>query len=332
MKANTNKGNKIRERYVDIAKGISILCITLLHYEDGLLNNHWNIFIGLFMIPMFYITTGWIGAISNINISFKELARKRCKQIGLPYIYWSLIILLFDLILFIIQYYDAYFIYREVYKTITLRGIGTLWFLPALFFGELIWNWLKVKKWFYIIVALFCTLIYQYFYAEFFSGKDGEIYKILDAPFRTISSALNAWIYICIGYYVCQAFKISQLTKLSLGCIGVILTIGGFYFIPYVKIPYVISIIECIGLLLIFYSCQYWKIWNYLNYWGRNSLSLMVTHYSITLVICHIVIENLFNSIFVGWITIAAFCISMLIQYLITTILNKKYPFLLGKI
>ena len=134
-----------RHRYIDIVKGLSILCIVLLHYEVGVFPKELNIFIGSFMITAFYVTSGWLDAMGSKAISIKEYTRKRFQQLGKPYIYWSVIILMFDLILCLFNYYDAQYLAKEIYKTITLRGIGTLWFLPALFFGGIIWQWLKRK-------------------------------------------------------------------------------------------------------------------------------------------------------------------------------------------
>ena len=102
-----------RTQYIDIAKGISIIWIDALHHEQRTL---------------------------------KELIKKRWRQLGIPYILWTIIILVFDCILWTLDYYDNYFIGREVYKTLTLRGIGTLWFLPALFSGEILWYIIRKKK------------------------------------------------------------------------------------------------------------------------------------------------------------------------------------------
>lgn len=328
-----NRNNQVfkRERYIDIVKGISILCITFLHYEDGLLSERWNVFIGLFMVSMFYFVAGWVNALTGKNLTTKELAAKRWRQLGLPYVYWSLIILSFDLILFAFQYYDIYFISREMYKTLTLRGIGTLWFLPALFGGELIWNWLKNKSGIYAIVALCLSLIYMHLYTGYFSEKEESIYKIIDAPFRSINSVLNAWILIGIGYYAYKLAYYLKTFKHWLVIVGLFLTIGAYWGIPYVNVPFLISTMECLGLMLVFYSCQHWKVWNYFDYWGRNSLSLMVTHYSITLVICKIIVENILDMQFYGWTTIYAFVMSMIFTYFITLIINKYFPYLLGK-
>lgn len=320
-----------RERGVDIVKGLSILCITFLHYEDGLLSERWNVFISLFMVSMFYFVAGWVNALTGKNLTTKKIAAKRWRQIGLPYVYWSLIIICFDFILFAFQYYDLYFISREMYKTLTLRGIGTLWFLPALFGGELIWNWLKNKTWIYLVLAFCLSLTYLHFYTEVFTGKEENIYKIIGAPFYSISSILNAWIIIGIGYYAYNLIQYLKIFKHWFSVIGLLLTIGAYWWIPYVHVPYLISTMECLGLMLIFYSCQHWKIWNYFDYWGRNSLSLMVTHYSITLVICKIIVENILKMQFNGWVTIYAFVVSMIFTYFITLILNKYFPYLLGK-
>ena len=142
----------MRERYVDMLKGLSILCITLLHYENGVLPKNLNIFIGSFMISAFYVTSGWVSAMRSNKQSLKELVKKRWKQLGVPYLWWTLIILLFDFVLYAFGYFDLRYIGGEFYKAITLRGIGTLWFLPALFGGEVIWYWIKRQDNFWIII------------------------------------------------------------------------------------------------------------------------------------------------------------------------------------
>ena len=153
--------NLPRAKYLDEAKGLGILCIVFLHYENGVIPGTVNTFIGSFMITIFYIVAGWIMAMKNVQTPTRELAKKRFRSLGLPYIYWTGIIIIFDIILWAFGYYNNYFIAREVYKSIVLRGIGTLWFLPALFFGEIIWNWLLRRHWAMWIIALAAILIYQ---------------------------------------------------------------------------------------------------------------------------------------------------------------------------
>lgn len=332
-----------RARYLDEAKGLGILCIVFLHYENGVIPSSVNIFIGSFMITIFYIVSGWIMAIMDRKISTYDLARKRLRSLGLPYAYWTVIILIFDIILWATGYYDNYFIAREIYKSIVLRGIGTLWFLPALFFGEIIWNWLSKRHWSLWLFALIVILIYEHEYNVFFASRTTPHWNIIKAPFYTINSALHATMSVGLGYLTYKGIhKIKLLDNIALTCLlGIMLCISAYFmannldllFGDYNQYLWLLCapIFGPIGFILIFYSSQNNRLWNYFDYWGRNSLSLMVTHYSIVQVLITIFIVNLLHLPFTGWITILAFIASMPIQWGITELLTKLTPKLIAK-
>lgn len=65
----------MRERYIDIVKGLSILCITLLHYVHNVFPNEVNVFVGSFMITSFYVTSGWVSAMHPSQRSLKEFIK-----------------------------------------------------------------------------------------------------------------------------------------------------------------------------------------------------------------------------------------------------------------
>lgn len=183
------------------------------------------------MITAFYVTSGWISAMHPSQRMPKELIKRRWKQLCITYLRWTAIILVFDFILLGFGYYDILYIGREVYKTITLRGIGTLWFLPALFGGEIIWTWLKrqIKIWI-IVLALVITIIYKHYYNQILGDKTETIYRIIDAPFRTVSNILRAWIGIAFGYYAYCILKdnILKASKTSLMAMGLAFCIFAF--------------------------------------------------------------------------------------------------------
>lgn len=73
------------------------------------------------------------------------------------------------------------------------------------------------------------------------------------------------------------------------------------------------------------------KLMEFFNYWGRNSLVLMVTHYSIVLVLFRVAIEQGLRISFDGTITLVCFILSLPIQYLLNLFINKYAKFTLGK-
>ncbi len=331
-----------RARYLDIAKGLGILCITFLHYENGVIPSTVNTFIGSFMITIFYIVAGWIMGMKPKTEPTSVLFKKRLRSLGLPYLYWTGIILIFDIILWAFGYYSSYFIARETYKSIVLRGIGTLWFLPALLFGEAIWNWLSQKSRWYWALCLVIIFTYQWFFNAFWGNKSSDMWNIVKAPFISINSATGAAVNVAAGYLAYRMINRLRLLKANglTFLIGLFLCIFAYFTANYLGDWFEFEvtrhlwsicspILGPLGFILMFYCIQSSRLLNYLDYWGRNSLSLMVTHYSIVMVIFTIIVVKFMHIPFNGWITIMAFVVSMPIQYLITEILTRYSPTLL---
>ena len=328
-----------RQRYIDEAKGLGILCIAFLHYENGLLPAAVNTFIGSFMITVFYIAAGWIMAMKDYRISTRDLARRRLRSLGLPYLYWTGIILAFDCVLWAFGYYDTCFIAREAYKSIVLRGIGTLWFLPALFFGEVGWNWLREKNKIWWIVALAAIVIYGYWYAQVFLHADGAKMKIIQAPFFTLKNASHALFYVAAGYLIQKVYSRLNLSTRCEAMAGIALCAAAYFSASYLHLVFgkasgilwmfFAPVLGPVGFMLIFKSIQDSPLLDFFDYWGRNSLSLMVTHYSIVLVLLKIISVNVLHLEFTGWITVAAFAVSMLMQWVVTVMIERHAPKLL---
>lgn len=328
-----------RLTYIDQAKGLGILCITFLHYENGVLPGPVNTFIGSFMISIFYVVAGWVMAMKDQRIPTRELSRRRLRSLGLPYLYWTIILLAFDCILWAFGYYDTYFIAREAYKSLVLRGIGTLWFLPALFVGEVGWNWLRDRNKVWWLVALTLITAYGYGYGLVFSHAAGSKMKIIQAPFYTISHALSAVKYVAFGFLIYKWYARCQLSVFVEALLGIGLCIVAYCSASYLHWfvggaasylwSYCAPILGPVGFILLFKALQKFSCFNYFDYWGRHSLSLMVTHYSIVQVLLTITIVNVRHQPFTGWITIIAFIVSMPIQWIITVLIERYAPQLL---
>ena len=136
----------MRYRFIDILKGFSIIAIMLLHYENGVFPRYLNMWIGCFMVAAFYFISGWLMA-SKESDSWSVWWKKRKNSLVMPYIYFSFIIIIFDILLCLLGEMQAKILFRDIYKTLVLRGIGTLWFIPALLGGEAITRVLLRVKW-----------------------------------------------------------------------------------------------------------------------------------------------------------------------------------------
>ena len=332
-----------RLKYIDILKGFSILCIVLLHFEKGVLPIWLNTWIGNFMISAFFFTSGWIVGINQKEITVKELFFKRLKTLGKPYLYFSLLILVFDVLWMLVGDYDVRFLAREIYKTITLRGIGTLWFLPSLFFGELIFRYLlNNSNMFLNVIVLLLTLTYWHFYNIWSNSyrNISEIYQLIDAPFYTIRNVCFSWPVIGIAYILSSRLntRLSQTKLFWIVLLGLCITglsiyiCGGFMPFSLGFFSLIITpVIGPLGLLLLAYPIKSGILCKFLSFWGVNSLILMVTHYSIILVICQKIDYAIYQQPFLGPRTLIWFMITIIIEYPIVWFFNNKARFMLGK-
>ena len=66
MKSSPNSKDKHIDS-IDWMKGLCIICITMLHIENGLLPIWANYFISIFMITGFYVTNGWIHGLKTLS-------------------------------------------------------------------------------------------------------------------------------------------------------------------------------------------------------------------------------------------------------------------------
>lgn len=332
-----------RATYIDAAKGVAILCIAFLHFEKGVIPYWLNIWIGLFMITTFYFTAGWVRALQDKRISCKELCLKRIKQLGVPYLWFSLLILLFDLIWCAAGYMESRIVLRDIYKTITLRGIGTLWFLPALFIGELLFNYIKNGRrwWLRAIVGALVTFGVSHLYYNLWAPLRGisDFYKLIDSPMQPIVRGLAAWPVVAAGYLTAKYLwkRMSSLGSVALALIGC--GVLAFSILLILQPPFRIFFVNdmlsnclpALGFMCLFAACAQNIIKRFFVFWGVNSLVLMCTHYSILQEIFITFNKEVMHRPFEGWITIVYFIITLILTYPLVSLFNGKLKFMIGK-
>lgn len=117
---NHNSAQQNRISWIDIARGIGICLVVMGHVYRS---NPILIWICSFHMPLFFILSGWLRGCERKQVEWGWFIRKKCESLIVPlliflpstYIYWLIV--------------ERYF--REF-------GIGPMWFLPVLFFAEIV--------------------------------------------------------------------------------------------------------------------------------------------------------------------------------------------------
>ncbi|MBO7192806.1 MAG: acyltransferase family protein [Bacteroidaceae bacterium] len=339
---------KKRSLSIDMVKGLSIMTLFFLHFENGWMNCDYNYFI--VRSPAFYIVVGWLWGMSSNKKTIKGHWEKRKKGLVKPYIWLSLIFIIFDAIMVLMQLMDIRALGRDIFKTLSLRGIGTLWFLPALLGGEILFIYLSnrnkiIKSLAYVLCFILIVTI-NIFVSSLFS-KNETLHFITYSLTRVIKDICDTFIYISIAYYISKAYgkNIFNLKKGFQFSIGLTLLSIAFYIFNFVIGKYTSNeiietaffmIANCcsgFGILLFFKSIEQFKPFaTPLSYCGRNSLTIMAFHFCLLFQIVLIFNKAVMgNNHYYGEITIIYFLIAVILQIGIIELINRKFPFIIGK-
>ncbi|MCR5526213.1 MAG: acyltransferase family protein [Lachnospiraceae bacterium] len=132
--------------YLDLAKGIGIILVVLGHIEY--ISKDLRIFIVSFHMPLFFVVSGILLSISGAHErDFKDILGRRVRRILLPYLYFSILDVIIYIGYFMLTKRDGGWstVFMDILQTFTLYGISVLWFLPALFFSEILFIALMKK-------------------------------------------------------------------------------------------------------------------------------------------------------------------------------------------
>ena len=154
----------------------------------------------------------------------------------------------------------------------------------------------------------------------------------------------GAWIGIAAGYMFYKLYnEYWRINSISRDLItGITLCVVSYYLETRTQLPsslWTISapLLSPIGLVLICKAWQQNSLVRYVNifftYWGKHSMALMVTHYSIVLLIC-ILLNQLIvgDQKLIGWNSLIWFVVAMFIEYYLVLFLEKRFPKIFGKV
>jgi hypothetical protein len=163
-------------------------------------------------MPMFFIVSGILLAIKNDEIRpFKEVAKNRFRGIMIPYFWFSFFYLLVVVTALIKGEIAPASLYLNIWYVLSGYGMNVLWFLPALYLGELLFIIIRRKIRddipFITIVVLSNAIVYL---ASFFLGIAKYTTPASERMHEFVTVLLRPVLvcgFITIGYYAHKLLK-----------------------------------------------------------------------------------------------------------------------------
>lgn len=343
--------------YLDMVKGIGIILVVLGHSTyagENLLT-----WIASFHMPLFFIVSGMLLQYTNEEEkSMKVICKKKMKSIMLPYFSFTIIYLIMDGLLMALHIGSKTWIafFYEMVGSITLFGISTLWFLPALFFGEIVFLYIRKKKSHILTIGIgiFFAVVIGLTHSFFDTNYPlyNAIYYLIPGYFIIfLYRSAAAYIFILLGYYVKGFLKEENKVMIKEIALGVACLLAGMaiafangrvdlhsvvfknniYF-------YTSAFTGTMGIVLLcknFIIVIKYKLLNPLLAAGRNSLIIMATHLEFKVMLIAIRGAAMISGKvpvlmpYMQWILVAI--LVALMECVIVYMLNHYFYFIIGK-
>lgn len=284
-----------RERlnYFDIAKGIGIILVIIGHIEyveQGVRD-----YIVSFHMPLFFIVSGMLMLVTGEkDRPLKKLFFRKLQRIMLVYAIFSVLYLIIDICYYYITHLgDGWQTVRnDAIDSLMLYGISVLWFLPALFFGEMIFLLILklmnrlLPRLDYLATALACTALAVIIYLP--------LCRIENHFMKAFVRFFICAAFVSIGYCIHSIIKNLQIPAPAYALAGTVL-LAAVYFTAQINgtvdmhfgvygslfFYFLTAVIGSMGVILLSRSLE--KLSRtipvrILIYYGKNSLIVMITH------------------------------------------------------
>ncbi|MBQ8189259.1 MAG: acyltransferase family protein [Lachnospiraceae bacterium] len=348
-----------KKRYaeLDIAKGIGALLVITGHIQY--ISEGFRDFIVAFHIPLFFIIAGMLICIQEEDK--KSLAKtviKKSRSILQPYFIFSLI--------FIVAQYEAYrigstitleLVKQNIFLTCIMYGMSVLWFLGALFVGELAFlGVIKIcKKWapvclvIWLIISCIANRYLQYFCAIHADIPHISYWMYFFQVFIRIGIIAT---FIGGGFYLWRLRKKVKVASWAAGIIGMIALLvtvwisrinGGvdLHFLVFNNelLYFAGAILGSVGVISISTAVKEWykfPLLHLLGFYGKNSLIVMLTHVDTYVMYASAILVMHYNKHITDYYGNIEFCIKLFllvafIEAIAIFIINRFFPWMVGK-
>lgn len=325
--------------YVDVAKGIATVCVILGHLSvtPKILVNE----IYTFHIPLFFFLSGFVINLDKY-LSFKDYFVDKVKKIVIPYLLLSLITWIW---IYWVRGFPNFITPSSIDKLFGILICAkdtpfylTLWFIASLFFSQLLlYILIKFKPGKYIplrFILCFCiAIVISKIY------HPGWIWALDTVPMATV--------FLGGGYFLKQ--NLSNVEKFFhprflFVALPLNVLIGYFNFIQHggpdlfyqnIGNPLLYILMSIFGIWMTLIISKMMHNFSVLKYIGKNSLIFYAFHRPIFVPMAMFILPYLksYSSIFRNSIvqTITVFSIIFIGLVIISEIINKFFPFVVGK-
>ena len=367
-----NINKKKRIVYLDIAKGIGMILVLLGHLQNDTIFSYSPYILSIcswifsFHMALFFIISGMLMAVKGENeTDIRTFIRKRFKSIMVPYFWFSIIyifIVLYSLL--IDKVVPLKTLYIQLWYVLGMYGMNVLWFLPALFAGEILFVFLTQryknhKSIFIILILLAAAITINQLRNDL--PNNIELSERINELIITLIRPAFVCSYIFIGYYIYKGFrlvgsKVSNTTLLMIPAVPVFLVINiyvntlnrpvDFRSLVLNNYPmyYLSSVSGSLAVLFISRLLSELHIGSRINgetgfpvlkFYGLNSLIFMAVHNNSAIMRLSLFAAMYINQFLTrarGYICYSIIVLIFLVYVTLTIlIINRFFPFITGK-
>ncbi|MBR4083826.1 MAG: acyltransferase family protein [Lachnospiraceae bacterium] len=344
-----------RISYLDMARGIGMVLVVMGHV--AYINPNLRQFITAFHMPLFFLISGiLLEEKREEEKGYIGVVHKKLQSIMIPYMVFSLAYFILESTRIILKGLDEWnVVLRQLFQSCCLQGVSTLWFLPALFISELLFIGIRKNTNHVGTILVITTIVLGCYvlnnYEQLFYQYHGvsRQYRLLHDVCSMIIRNLFCAGFVCVGYYI-NRWLLKNMKKRIQEVSGIFICIVMAYLIitsgeltdlrfmqlgvlPVYMLGAVAGSMAIILLCKLLQELPIARLKRVLEFYGRNSLIIMVTHIDFRVLYISILIaqqiqnivpsENLFCTLIV--------LLVFIIEIPLIWFTNRYLPFVLGK-
>lgn len=344
-----------RIAYLDVAKGIGMLLVVMGHVEY--IDIGLRQFITVFHMPLFFLISGiLLEEKKEENKAFAGLFKRKLQRIMVPYAVFSMLSFLLESFRILIKDLDQWnVVLRQLFQSCCLQGVSTLWFLPALFISEMLFIGIRKKASHVgtivitMLLVIVCSMGNQYEQLFYEYHAVSRQYRLLHDVCSMVIRNTFCIGFVCAGYYVNKYFlKITKsysrnffgLIICSILALLLISNAGGadlrFMEFGFLPIYLTAAVMGSVTVILFSRFLEYLPIMpirKMAEYYGKNSLIIMVTHLDFRVLYISILISQVVLKLQpVGdKFGLVVIVLVFMLEVPMIWFINRYLPFTLGK-